>query len=85
LHTNQSADDGAPGWRELTMQCEVMQAAAAIAWGNMIEAYKVAAANPAATLSPDEALTRYRTARTMQLAAEQALVAYFEARRYKDE
>jgi hypothetical protein len=78
-----TGDDGSARWEELRAQCERLQAATLTAWGNAFEAYKAVSAggaNPNA-VDPDDALTQYKTAKALQLAAEQAMQAYVEAQK----
>jgi hypothetical protein len=77
----EAADESAQ-WRNLVAQCDLLRAAAEIAWTNMIEAYKAAAAG-SATIDPQLAVDQYRAAKVMQAAAERALLQFMEARRHE--
>jgi hypothetical protein len=77
----ESGDESAQ-WRQLVAQCDLLRAAAQIAWTNMVEAYKVAAADPTA-LDPEQAVIQYRSAKALQAAAEATLLQYMESRRNK--
>lgn len=65
-------------WRELRTQCELVQAAARLAWEALIEAYT----DPSDGFRepPVELLARYRQARLLRMAAEQALLDHLESR-----
>ena len=78
LSSPSSSDRGG----ELAAQCELLQAAAAFAWGRVLEAYKSALVPSATFVDPEAVLVNYRNARALQIAAEQALLNYLQSGRH---
>src|SRR2546428_13243735 len=80
MNRSASSGDGIGArWVELCKEYDLVRASAMLAWDNFVEAYKATVTSDTSIgPNPTDALLRWRAARALQLAAEQALIAHLQ-------